>query len=160
MELKGASKMSRNKENDFTQAGEQIESHLPSLSPREQRRRRKSGKRLPFTLVALLLAPVVIVGCSTFINHASQNKQPGLLTPVTGSELYAQQGNTVYRLDNRTYQVVWKHTFTSTEAVQGDPLSSFSDPGQPFVVGGVLYLETRDQQRYDRQYLYALNTAD
>jgi outer membrane protein assembly factor BamB len=160
MELKGASKMSRNKENDFTQAGEQIESHLPSLSPREQRRRRESGKRLPFTLVAVLLAPVVIVGCSTFINHASQNKQPGLLTPVTGSELYAQQGNTVYRLDNRTYQLVWKHTFTSNEAVQGDPLSSFSAPGQPFVVGNVLYLETRDQQRYDRQYLYALNTAD
>jgi outer membrane protein assembly factor BamB len=153
--------MSRDKENDFTpaQAVERIESHLPSLSPCDPRRRRESGKRLPFTLVALLLVPVVIVGCSTLINHASQNKQPDLLTPMTGPGLYAYQGNTVYRLDNRTDQVKWKHIFASNEAVQGDPLSS-SAPGQPFVVGSVLYLETRDQQHGDRQYLYAFNTAD
>jgi outer membrane protein assembly factor BamB len=160
LELKGTSKTSRNKENDFTpaQAGEQIESHVLLLSPRQQRGRRERGKRLLFTLVAVLLAPVVVVGCSTLLTPPSHNKPQGLLTPVTGSGLYAYVGNEVYRLDNRSHQVVWKHTFASTETVQGD-LSS-SAPGQPFVVGSVLYLETRDQQHGVRQYLYALNTAD
>jgi hypothetical protein len=124
--------MSRNKENDFTpaQVGEQIESHVLPLHPREQRSRRESGKRLLFTLVAGLLALVVIVGHSILITHASQtNKPPVLLTPMIGTGLHAYFGNAVYRLDNRTHQVVWKHTFASNEAVQSD-LSS-SAPGQP-----------------------------
>src|SRR5215469_13556996 len=108
--------MSRNKENDFPQAqtGEHIEIHLPSLSPSERRRRRQSGKCLPFTLVAALLAPVVIVGCSTLITHNSQNKPPALLEPVTAPGLYAYLQNSVYRLDNRTHQVLWKHIFPGT----------------------------------------------
>jgi outer membrane protein assembly factor BamB len=153
--------MSRNNENDLTpaQADEQRESHVLSLNPREQLKRRERGKRLLFTLVAALLALVVIVGSYILINHSSQNKQPVLLPHVTGPGLYAYLGNAVYQLDNRTHQVVWKHTFASNEAVQGDPPSS-SAPGQPFVAGSVLYLETRDWQHNDRQYLYAFNTAD
>src|SRR5262245_47645996 len=110
--------MSRNKEKEYAraQADERIESHLPSLHPHEQGKRRERGNWLLFTLVAVLLALFVIVGRSILLTHASQNKPLGLLTPVTEPGLYSYIGNAVYRLDNRTHQVVWKHAFASTEA--------------------------------------------
>lgn len=133
---------------------------LLSINPREQRRGRRRGKSLLFTQLAAVLALLVIVGGFALINNNfSRNKRTALLTHTTGAGLYGYLGNAVYRLDNRTHQIVWKHTFASNEIVNANPLSGLI-PNQPFVVGSVLYLETYDRQNYGRQYLYAFNAAD
>ncbi len=86
-------------------------------------------------------------------NPSSQNEPPVLQTHVTGPGLYAFLSNAVYKLDQRTYQLVWKHTFASDEAVQGDPRWSIA-PGQVLGARDILYMGTHEK------HLCVLNTAD
>lgn len=132
---------------------------LLSVGPREQRRGRGRGRNLLLTQLAAVLALLVIVGGFVLVSSFSHHKQqPLIMTHASGAGLYGYLGNTVYRLDNRTHEIVWKYTVASNEAVEGDVFSSSS--GLPFIVGHVLFLTTHDSQHYDRQYLYALNAAD
>ncbi|HET8845966.1 MAG TPA: PQQ-binding-like beta-propeller repeat protein [Ktedonobacteraceae bacterium] len=80
-------------------------------------------------------------------NSSSQNEPPVLQTDVTRPGLYASVGNAVYKLDQRTYQVIWKHTFASDEADQGDPRASVA-PDRVLGAGDILlYVGTGNEQR-------------
>lgn len=146
-------------------AEQQEETHqsgvLPSLDPRVARQRSGRGRRSFLTQMAAVLALVVLVGGFVFIitRNAAPHLQPTLLTRSSGSGLYAYHANAIYRVDNRTHQVVWKHLFANDESILGDPSFALV-PNQPAVSGNILYLETQNTQHLGQQYLYALKPTD
>lgn len=122
------------------------------------RQRRASVLVMP---LAAVFALVVIVGSFIFFsNFAHNNAMPtSIISSVSARGLYGSRNNIIYRLDNQTHKVLWKHTFASDESVENGL------PGRnqkPFAVGSLLYVETQNTgaQAPGKQYLYALNVTN
>jgi len=137
---------------------EQIERHLSGSDGQRKPRARRS--RVLLAQLAAVLCLVLIVGSFVLVTALSQRGQPSTLLNITGAGgLYAYLNQSVYRLDSQTHSILWKHTFASAEMVQGGtPFSN--DMHQPFVVHGILYVETQENKAKGGQYLYALNSAN
>ncbi|MGH2495208.1 MAG: PQQ-binding-like beta-propeller repeat protein, partial [Ktedonobacteraceae bacterium] len=128
--------------------------------PHGQRKSRPRRTRVLFAQLAAVLCLVVIVGSFVLVTTLSQRGQPSTFLGIAGaSGLYAYLNKTVYRLDSQTHSILWKHTFAGSETV-ADGTNGLSTLDQPFVVHGILYIETQENKLNGGQYLYALNTAN
>ncbi|HEU0003203.1 MAG TPA: PQQ-binding-like beta-propeller repeat protein, partial [Ktedonobacteraceae bacterium] len=133
---------------------------MPPAGTHGQSKPRARRTRVLLAQLAAVLCLIVIVGSFILVSALSPRGQQATSLNIAGaSGLYAYLNQSIYRLDNQTHTILWQHTFASDETVQGGtPFSS--DVQQPFVVHGVLYVETQENKANGRQYLYALNSAN
>ncbi|GCE21770.1 outer membrane protein assembly factor BamB family protein [Dictyobacter kobayashii] len=146
-------------------AGEQQEETAQGLGQRPQldrasgeRRRATKRSRLLLTQLVAILCLVLIVGSFVwFINR------PGPIQPVSrtitnsSGNLYAYLGQTLYRVDNQSHNIIWKYTFASNEAIEDNSSIPQLRQHQSFSVGNILYVMTHDTKDANQQYLYAFS---
>lgn len=130
------------------------------LSPTNASGQRRRYARPLFAQLAAVLCIILVVGSFVLISNLSHRPQPTLSTGQSGNGLYAHLDHTIYRLDSRTHQILWKYTFASNETILDGPMS-LDEGERPFVENGILYVETQIVgQGNDRQYLSALRASN
>ena len=132
---------------------------LPAGSRGQPWRRGRTYPLLAQLVAVLCLA--LIVGSFALITTLARRGQPVVNGIASQSQLYAYQNQALYRLDNQTHQIVWKHAFANNELVTGKGTFLGGVAQLPFVRQGILYVETqKDGTGGVAQYLYALNAGD
>jgi outer membrane protein assembly factor BamB len=136
---------------------------LPARSNSQYQTRRRTYPLL-VQVAAVFFCLILFVGSyvlvTTFAPHGQTiTPTPDTITSTSG--LYAYQKQTIYRLDNQTHQILWKHAFADDEIVQGNDMMLSGVDQLPFVMHGILYVETnRNMTSPVEQYLYAINIAN
>jgi outer membrane protein assembly factor BamB len=130
---------------------------IPSVRSRKKRRH-------SYPLLAQLAAVfclILIVGSFVLVTTLLHRAQP-TSTILTGeSGLYALQNQTIYRLNKQTHQILWKYALTDQEVVASNNAVLYGVAQLPFVMHGILYVETnRSITSHIEQYLYAINAAN
>lgn len=141
--------------------GESEETQLAgAILPTNANGQRRRRARPLFAQLAAVLCIILIVGSFVLVSNLSHRQQPASLPGQSGSGFYAYLAHTIYRLDSRTHQILWKHAFASNETVLDGTMSQ-NGGEKPFVEHGILYVETQiTGQGNARQYLSALRTTN
>jgi outer membrane protein assembly factor BamB len=143
-------------------ANEQDDNPIPPIRSSSQYQIRRRAYPLLAQVAAVFFCLFLLVGSYILVTTLAPHAQLASKgTTVSTSGLYAYQNQAIYRLDNQTHQILWKHAFADDEIVQGNDTMLSSIDQLPFVMHGILYVETnRNMTSPVEQYLYAINTAN
>jgi outer membrane protein assembly factor BamB len=143
-------------------ANKQDDNPIPPIRSSSQYQIRRRAYPLLAQVAAVFFCLFLLVGSYILVTTLAPHAQLASTdTSVSTSGLYAYQNQAIYRLDNQTHQIQWKHTFANDEMVVGDEITLSSVNQLPFVKNGILYVETHSNTTsMVKQYLYAINTAN